>query len=569
MLCDYSEGNVASGAGKCYWVETHRSMNKRGGARYQRPDHIPRTSNLGSFKDNSAHSCAIGFAGYSPGWQPIERAVIENFSAYRIFQTGVFLHGNDNLTFRGGYFAQIGYVAIRVFSADDIIIDGAEFVGNIEGENELCRFGQHKAIILSPHRSPTQHGNAFDHFGTQLKNLKFSRWSPREDCDAPLVDISTTQIFQPGWDAYNLLENIVHDGSNPIIGSACRYEEEFASDTAIEISGDDDTVYGGSGFLVGELNTHLSNTDGGCNDVGGCLYFCPDACLRTIKFYTSGSRDIIGTVMKVWDGTNTATVDRWYKNFDVPNTELRYYEYSNFGISLPAGTFEVWFEKEDEPGVKVYPKFVWPKFETEPKCSGFVTPDDITILKPPKTEARCGDLIHNGDFAINTDGWQEWSAHHVFGENAGVDGTGALITTADHAHTSITQWLDVSCIEDGEYIVHASYRIVDQTNDISNAQDVPILPDVHYGPYTSLQFRRWDQDLQDKKNIATSWMGDDIRPPTNAPTQPPTVTNKFPKLMKVGNNWNPPEAFPLGNCEGDCDRDSDCQVCTTHIFRLF
>jgi len=553
------EGNVASGAGKCYWVETHRSMNNRGPAKYQKPDHIPRLSNLGSFKDNSAHSCDTGFAGYSPGWQPIERAVIENFRAYRIFSTGVFLHNNENLTFKGGYFAQIGYVAIRVFAADDIIIDGTEFVGNIEGETELCRFGQHKAIILSPHRSPTMHRNAFDHFGTQLKNLKFSRWSPRDDCDAPLVDISTTQIFQPGWDAYNLMENIVHDDSNPIIGNACRYEGEFASDTAIEISGDADTAYGGSGFLVGELNTHLSHTDGGCTDVGGCLYFCPDACLRTVKFYTSGARDIFGTVMKVSDGTNTVTVDRWYKNFDVPNTEKRYYEYSNFGISLPAGSFTVWFEKEGEPGVKVYPKFVHPKFEMEPKCSGFITQDDIAILKPPKNEPRCHDLINNGEFALDTAGWQDWAADPYFSENAGVDGTGALFTKANHAHTTLTQWLDTSCIEDGDYLIHASYRIVDQTDDLTNAQDEPILPNVHYGPHTSLQFRRWDQDLQDKENIATSWMQDDFAPPTDSPTQSPTITETFPELAYVGNNGGPPQSFPLGNCQGDCDRDSECQ----------
>jgi hypothetical protein len=34
----------------------------------------------------------------------------------------------------------------------------------------------------------------------------------------------------------------------------------------------------------------------------------------------------------------------------------------------------------------------------------------------------------------------------------------------------------------------------------------------------------------------------------------------LPPIVTVGNNWVPDEAFPLKNCEGDCDRDSDCEV---------
>ena len=29
-------------------------------------------------------------------------------------------------------------------------------------------------------------------------------------------------------------------------------------------------------------------------------------------------------------------------------------------------------------------------------------------------------------------------------------------------------------------------------------------------------------------------------------------------LWTTGNNWVPAEAFPLGECEGDCDKDEDC-----------
>lgn len=31
-------------------------------------------------------------------------------------------------------------------------------------------------------------------------------------------------------------------------------------------------------------------------------------------------------------------------------------------------------------------------------------------------------------------------------------------------------------------------------------------------------------------------------------------------LVVAGNDWQPPSAFPLGRCQGDCDWDGDCEV---------
>ena len=53
--------------------------------------------------------------------------------------------------------------------------------------------------------------------------------------------------------------------------------------------------------------------------------------------------------------------------------------------------------------------------------------------------------------------------------------------------------------------------------------------------------------------------------PTLSPTQSPTGSPLPPSLEaprpleRVGNNGSPPEAFPLGPCEGDCDSDDECQ----------
>lgn len=51
--------------------------------------------------------------------------------------------------------------------------------------------------------------------------------------------------------------------------------------------------------------------------------------------------------------------------------------------------------------------------------------------------------------------------------------------------------------------------------------------------------------------------------PTTLPTVSPTIsaapTPPYPRLNKIGNDWNPASGFPLSECEGDCDRNRDCK----------
>lgn len=158
-----------------------------------------------------------------------------------------------------------------------------------------------------------------------------------------------------------------------------------------------------------------------------------------------------------------------------PVLEHIYWEYSHYSVALPAGSFTVWFEEENDPGVIVYPKFVTHFFEVEPKCSTFVTPDSITILKPPAQDSRCDDLIHNGDFTTDTAGWQGTNVIQFFyNSNAGIDGTGALVGESS-SNTPVHQWLDMSCFVEngGKYMLQASYRIIDQIDNLGRTQDLP------------------------------------------------------------------------------------------------
>ena len=54
-------------------------------------------------------------------------------------------------------------------------------------------------------------------------------------------------------------------------------------------------------------------------------------------------------------------------------------------------------------------------------------------------------------------------------------------------------------------------------------------------------------------------------PSKNPSNQSPTSTSPtFSPLVKVGDNGG--NAFPLSRCEGDCDKDTDCQVWKCNLF---
>lgn len=53
--------------------------------------------------------------------------------------------------------------------------------------------------------------------------------------------------------------------------------------------------------------------------------------------------------------------------------------------------------------------------------------------------------------------------------------------------------------------------------------------------------------------------------PTKAPTTPsPTPSTPKNELVLAGDNGDPADAFPLGECQGDCDNDGQCAVCSEY-----
>ena len=74
--------------------------------------------------------------------------------------------------------------------------------------------------------------------------------------------------------------------------------------------------------------------------------------------------------------------------------------------------------------------------------------------------------------------------------------------------------------------------------------------------------------LKQKRSLVASRINDSNRKSTSAlavvsPTPPPprALTAPVPthsSLKYIGNDWEPLNRFPLGECEGDCDEDGDC-----------
>ena len=142
------------------------------------------------------------------------------------------------------------------------------------------------------------------------------------------------------------------------------------------------------------------------------------------------------------------TIDEHY--FSDPYASRR------FSVSLPTGSYTAEFL--DEFGVPSWPTYVEEFWLKEPDCTGFVSFDDIDILKPP---TDCDELIRNGGVEFNTtEPWihtlwkrnQDWGLK--VGSGLGVNETDALVTRGRSKHyMGLGQDVDSRCLESmrGEY----------------------------------------------------------------------------------------------------------------------
>lgn len=479
---NYFFGNIAAGGeGHGFWFETHGSRVN---------------GNLGAFANNEVHSSRhFAFTTYSPGWRPNQVAVIENLKAYRNPTWGAFLHVTQNLHFKGGLFADNGDKGVMISRGDDIVFDGTTFVGQTEFANKDCR-KEKVAIHLDPVRlreTVIWNFNGLEK-GTTIRNSKFLNWS-QENTNCP-SEVATPlkffshQTFVKAYSAPHVFEDLEFD--DPTYSIDAIMPGSGIDDVQIEVTSDQNDIFSTghqSGFVISnKLESMVPTT---CTEYNEGLKFCPDTCIRTITILAGNSAFFDNIHMIVQDESGRKIqIEKNVRGHPGPEPVGNRF-FAAYAVALPKGTFQIRFE--DDSGSLSWPKYAFPVLEATPvSCSNYVEESDITFVKPEPSRPTCDNLIFNGDFGLEKDGW--YAFHHgiELQETGGIDGTSALASTKTlNSGNNIAQSIDGSCLEVGnEYDISLSYKIVDYDGS-SNL------------PYVRLESQNYVTSDPSKKHLST------------------------------------------------------------------
>jgi len=469
-------GNIAAGGeSHGYWFETGPSSGPLSEA------------NLGAFVDNEVHSSSKqAFTVYFPGWLPKEVAMFENLKVYRNQAIGVFLHVTRNLYFSGGLIADNGRVAILNSRGDDVVFNGTVIVGNsgFTDPPSFCTANPHVDIVGMQLDGTKLNENDLigQVTGTTLMDVEFRNWSATATgCGegTTVMKMHARQQFIPTFYNPQYFYNVLIDDDAEILNTCYVQDTVGIDNAAIEVVSDDHAAFSPSaspGFLVGPAYSSFLN---GCSPINECLDWCPNACLRIVRVLTnSAESDDIEMVVRDGAGDNVVTIHRVIRENDSMNVNFDAY----YTVALPAGTFEISFQ-DIGTGAAIFPDYAIPIFEAAPECSNHLVEDDLVIILPDSAREMCDELVVNGDFASNIDGWQQQYNTIQWNPTIGVGGSGGLqvTNTNNPLYDFATYWLDKSCMRAGDrFEFHAEYKQAatgeTTTNRLCQGEGVSICP---------------------------------------------------------------------------------------------
>lgn len=387
-ICSY--GNVAAGGDHSgFWFETpgERAL-----------------IDLGAFDGNSAHSMAFfGFTTYPPGWQPIHKAHISHLNVYRNMRSGMFLHVTRNLHFSDLLVADNGWHGVWILQGDSVTFKNAKIIGvssNAIGKPPHCgSFGAlGKGMVL--HAEKLQElDNTGTITGTILMNVEFINFSPEASGCAEgsaAISFSSSHLKRATFDAPHHFSNVtLEEGVAPIDVYPLEAQSGL-DDIIIEIVEDPKgsfSIEAQPGFLLSPKFS-VFVADKPCRPYSNRLDFCPQVCMRTVRFLTNSVADNYDMVVS--DGANNTLI---LKRKQRHNSLLDRRFDGIYNAALPAGKFEVYFE--DGKSLRTFPDYVIPVLEAAPVCINHIERDGITVLRPDPRSSACGDLIKNGNFDID------------------------------------------------------------------------------------------------------------------------------------------------------------------------
>jgi hypothetical protein len=481
----------------------------------------PMNTVIGTFRDNIVHSNKnMGIQLYAPGWRPSERSVLEGNVIFRNVWNGWFIHGNINVTLRGGLVAD-SHKNVRNFEAILTNIEDMSIVGTSASFRNVLSKTNTRWFCSSPHGSllgVDLHPTALltgedDLYGTKLTNLTFSRYGVEDTgCvkESAAMFMSVQHITRH-YDTPNKLSGLNFLGADFTKISTC-HAQSTANIRNIYIEDADGSSSGISpGFFVSDndaMTTFASLSASRCAPLPTfeCLTFCAGSCLRQVSLLVNNADTFESMQMTITSTQypGVSVVVPWTKYTSRFASHIDFSIISNrFSAVLPAGDFTVSFQ-DIATGEPRWPDFVEEYWEGTPDCAPFLS--DIQVVKPDPTPERCTELIQSGDFENGSLGkWQQFYVDIELTSNITSNGSqyALMATNRKNVGHTINTFVDLTCFAPGVfYEFKALIRLEVDGAEVDCSPSI-----INDCPLALLRFRGFDSETKATPHISLHAVG--------------------------------------------------------------
>jgi len=479
-------GNVAAGSESSgFWLEAKGRLPGMGLA--INVGVTPRFVALGSFVNNTSHSNnGNGIALYPIGYVPrvgrkSKQAVLKNVVTFKNTGNGVFLHSSENIKIEGGYFGD-NKISMRNFRVPKVVVEDVTVVGTSDNMRQLMAEGRIRDIWCwgnGERVGITFNPNAPGDQQIVLNRVSFHNFDDAgpKCSDAHALFMESEQVREGIYNGQVKFSGVTFTNtSEEHRVDVCRSMNTPPKDegpvTNIAIEDHEGAFTGVPGFLVQEndsaLRTFLPDGGDSCRLMaGGCLYFCPDACLQLATVVINPNVKYAKYRMSITDDSGNVDYKirqvhkEWNDNFN---------ENAFIGVALPghSSTYRMSFvDEHDNPAWPGFVKSI--SYGRRPmNCATPHFQDSAIIWDYPAPGVRCNSLMNNGDFELGSIlGWQGSKTPKLEMMQPGADGSQWALQTGDRNSkwATVRYFFDPSCFRSwGGEVVRLSGKIRTRTN---------------------------------------------------------------------------------------------------------
>lgn len=391
-------GNVAAGSEESgFWFDTQDQVNGASGALLENQGVKPRNSNLGTFRDNTAHSnWNFGLQLYRPGWHPSDVALLENVILYKQ-RAGVFWHFTENILMKNALLADHS-VAVETFQNEpNNAIEDSTVIALSDDTRSRQVGAPGECRDTTSYQGINFAFNENKEGQLELTNVNFTGFGGI-DCDALALSPGYRfQIAAKTAGGTMHARDLTFDSRENSMDIPCGIvpADGFENIYFEDYEGAMGPTDGASGFFVQKDKDYMTafGVADSCSPVerdGSCALWCEGVCLRRAMLDADA-----GDYMVITDKADDSTF-KYGRNTD-----------SNlFEAVLPSGEYTAHFE--DAAGEQVFPDYISDlEMEKAPLCAGHITESSIEILRGGcPDEITIGDGSADGDTtAISRNAW--------------------------------------------------------------------------------------------------------------------------------------------------------------------